>query len=179
MQFTDAAAQRICLDMCLRMRSTDREWRERNLAFPASATTWSQRYQFEQKALTAIEEVYTLITDSSQAGICRPEGAIAADVRAWLQTYLAPAGWGRYLGAARQRKSKKFAHTKQTTLDSWTSHRIGKLAEELQLQKKALLDHLMEFLACRSGPGVEAKQQFCDFVLAIQRRGDGCAKRPG
>lgn len=162
MQFTDREALRICIHMSWRMSADDSDWRDRNLAFPPEATTWLQREAFTHQARSGIEEVYKG-SDKLAA-----DGELAARVRGWLQQYLSAEGWSRYLGAARQRNLKMLGNTKQTPLDSWASRQIGRLAEELSLPKKAVVTHMMEFFASRSGAGFEAKRQFCEFVRAAK-----------
>lgn len=162
MQFTEDEAQRICIAMWLRMHDSDDEWRRCNLAFPADATTWQQRHEFTEEARSAIDAVYGALHKLAA------EAEAAAHVRQWLQRYLSPAGWTRYLAAARQRKSKVISSSIQTSLNSWASWQLGKLAEELHLSKKDVFTHMMDFFDSRSGPGVEARNQFCEFVRAAK-----------
>lgn len=162
MQFTDEEAQRICIDMWLRMHDCDDEWRRCNLAFPADATSWQQRYELTEAARSALDAVYSALYKVAA------EGQVAAHVRQWLQRYLSPAGWTRYLAAARQRKSKVISRSIQTSLNSWASSKLGKLADEVHLSKKDVFTHMMDFFDSRSGPGVDARNQFCEFVRAAK-----------
>lgn len=162
MNFNDDDAERICAGMRRHLYSV--EWPMKNLAFPASASSWAERDAFERSAAAGLREIDALL----QPGAERRPGEVAEMMRKWIQLYVTPAGWRRYQDAERQRRSKKTRRSTQMALDEATSILLGKLAQEVGLDKRAVLSRLLEHLTYDSHAGLEARRHFADTVRSQQ-----------
>jgi len=172
MQFTDDQALFILNHF--RRKLDDYEWRESNMVKQSSFEAW---FDFERQASAEIARLTKLTEDCGSRRTPDPKPVppgLAAEVRLWLQTYIRPEGWTRYLAAQRQERTtrsklhasgERVASLPLTVRTTWNLSDLGKQAG---LDKKALLDDLTSYLLY-DDTGKKAFSGFVTHQRAKQR----------
>lgn len=118
-----------------------------------------QQYQALFNAQESIEVLYKKHCrwDNQEPAVDAP-----AELKAWIDAHLSPAGWTRIQAARRQKKHSRNNREKITKIKRETSWDADELAKEAGISKKECIEQLVAFMQDRRNATLrQAFIQFC------------------